>query len=407
VADAVPDASTPLTPGAAPASGAPVTSPRRPQALAHAGMFVFGIVMALVGAIVPTLTTRLPLTLGDVGTLFLAMNATMLVASLVVGLLMDRQGLRLPLVAGAWLVALALVLIARATGLAMLLPAVACLGFGGGMLNAGTNTLVADLHPDPSRKAAALNLLGVFFGFGALVLPFGIGALVTRLGVGSLLLAGAVLCGVIGLAGLLVAFPAPKQRHGWPLAELPRFVRLPIIRAFGLLLFFQSGNEFLLGGYITSLLTREVGLSVAAASYALAGYWGALMAARVVLSRLLLHVTPHAVVLGSALLAGAGTLVLATAGVAPAAVGGTVLTGFAMAGIFPSVLGITGARFREHSGTVFGILFTIALSGGMTIPWLGGHLAEAAGLRWIFVLAAANFGAIAGLMLMARRLNHD
>ena len=368
-------------------------------------MFVFGIVMALVGAIVPTLTARLPMTLGDVGTLFLAMNAAMLVASLVVGLVMDRQGLRWPLVAGAWLVALALVLIARATSLGMLLPAVSCLGFGGGMLNAGTNTLVADLHPDPARKAAALNLLGVFFGVGALLLPFSIGALVSRLGVGSLLLAGAALCLLIGAAGLLVAFPAPKQRQGWPLAALPRFARLPIIRVFGLLLFFQSGNEFLLGGFITTLLTREAGLSVAAASYTLAGYWGALMAARVVLSRLLLHVGPHVVVLASALLAGAGALVLAAAAQPLTAVAGTVLTGFAMAGIFPSVLGITGAKFREHAGTVFGVLFTIALCGGMTIPWLAGHLADAAGLRWVFVLGAVNFAAIAGLVLAARRLN--
>ena len=370
-------------------------------------MFVFGIVMALVGAIVPTLTARLPMTLGDVGTLFLAMNATMLAASLVVGLLMDRQGLKLPLVAGAWLVALALVLVARADSLAMLLPAVACLGFGGGMLNAGTNTLVADLHPDPARKAAALNLLGVFFGFGALLLPFSIGALMSRLGVGSLLMAGAALCAVIGLAVLAAVFPPPKQRHGWPLAELPRLSRLPVIRLFGLLLFLQSGNEFLLGGYITTLLTREIGLGVAGASYALAGYWGGLMAARVVLSRLLLHVTPQAVVIASGLLAGAGALVLATSTLALAAVAGTVLTGVAMAGIFPSVLGITGAKFRDHSGTVFGVLFTIALCGGMTIPWLGGHLADAAGLRWVFVLAAVNFGAIAALMLPVGRLTGD
>ena len=44
-------------------------------------MFTFGIVMALVGAVVPMLTTALPLTLADVGTLFLAMNFAMLVVA--------------------------------------------------------------------------------------------------------------------------------------------------------------------------------------------------------------------------------------------------------------------------------------------------------------------------------------
>jgi fucose permease len=179
--------------GEAAAAASPTPSPgARPLlALAHAGMFTFGLVMALIGAVVPTLSGTLSLTLGNVGTMFLAMNFAMLVASLVVGLVMDRAGMKLPLVAGAWLVAMALALIARAASYTMLLPAVACLGFGGGALNTGTNTLVADLYDDPARKAAALNLLGVFFGFGALVLPLSIGVLTSRLGVPSLLFAAA------------------------------------------------------------------------------------------------------------------------------------------------------------------------------------------------------------------------
>jgi len=52
---------------------------------------------------------------------------------------------------------------------------------------------------------------------------------------------------------------------------------------------------------------------------------------------------------------------------------------------------------------VFGILFTVALSGGMLMPWVAGHLAEAAGLRAVFVLAAANFAAIAVLTGLAKR----
>lgn len=372
-------------------------------ALAQAGMFTFGIVMALVGAVVPTLTATLPLTLGDVGRLFLAMNFAMLVASLVVGLIMDRGGLKLPLVAGAWLVGVALLLIASAGSAAVLLAAVACLGFGGGALNAVTNTLTADLHEDPARKAAALNLLGVFFGFGALVLPFGIGALTDTLGVPALLAIAAALCAAIGLAGTALAFPPPKQRHGWPLSELPRFARVPEIRLLALLLFFQSGNEFLLGGYISTLLVREQGMTLAGASYALAGYWASIMVARIVLSRLLLRVRPATVVLAGACAAAACAALIGAAPGPAAAVAAVVLTGLAMAGIFPSVLGLTGARFQQRSGTVFGILFTVALCGGMTIPWLAGQLAEATNLRWVFALGAANFAAVALLMALARR----
>jgi fucose permease len=389
-------------PAAAPSAPAPAARPL--LALAHAGMFTFGLVMALVGAIVPTLTGTLSLTLGNVGTMFLAMNFAMLVASLVVGLVMDRAGPKAPLVAGAWLVAVALVLVGRASSYAVLLPAVACLGFGGGALNTGTNTLVADLHDDPARKAAALNLLGVFFGFGALILPLSIGALTSRIGVPSLLLAAAALAVVVGALAAVRAFPAPKQRHGWPLAQLPRFAGQPLVRVVAVLLFFQSGNEFLLGGYVASFLTREMQLSVAAASYALAGFWAAIMLSRAALSRLLLHVGTPVVVFWGALAAAAGAIGIALAPSAGVAVAAAIFTAVALAGVFPSTLGFTGARFEEHSGTVFGILFTIALCGGMTIPWVAGQLADAAGLRWVFGLSAANSVIVALTMLLARRL---
>jgi MFS family permease len=109
------------------------------------------------------------------------------------------------------------------------------------------------------------------------------------------------------------------------------------------------------------------------------------------------------VVVASALLGAVGAAVTGLAPGPVAAIAGALLTAVALAGVFPSALGCVGARFEEHSGTVFGILFTAALCGGMTIPWLAGHLAEAAGLRWVFGLAAANSVAVAAAMLLARR----
>ena len=128
-----------------------------------------------------------------------------------------------------------------------------------------------------------------------------------------------------------------------------------------------------------------------------------MMLGRGALSQVLLRANPWVVVRWGSAVAALGALVVAASPTAPVAVAGAILTSLALAGIFPSVLGLTGARFPDHSGTVFGILFTVALCGGMTIPWLAGHLAEAAGLRAVFVLAAANFGAVGALGALARR----
>ena len=372
--------------------------------IAFAGMFVFGIVMALLGAVMPSLSTRLSLGLDNVGTLFLVTNGAMLATSVVVGPAIDRYGIKAPLAAGGFLVALSLVLLVNASRFRELLPAVAVLGIGGGALNASTNTLVADLHDDPVRKAAALNILGVFFGFGALLLPFSIGALLSRVGLGALLAATAALCAVIGLAALLMRFPPAKQAHGWLFADMRQFVRLPFVLALAFLLFFQSGNEFILGGYFATFLTQQLAVPVGTASYLLAAYWASIMVSRVLLSRVLLRLGPHRIVLGGAILAAAGALAVAAAQTTSTAVVGILVTGLALAGIFPTVLGVAGAAFREHSGTVFGVLFTAALTGGMTMPWVAGNLAARFELRTVFLLAAANFGAIAVLSGISKRL---
>ncbi len=369
---------------------------------AFAGMFVFGIVMALLGAILPPLSGRLRFEISDIGTLFLLMNFAMLAASLILGLVMDRFGMKLPLSAGALLVAAALFLIIRAVAFRELLLAVVLLGAGGGALNGATNTLVADLHDDPRRKNAALSLLGVFFGFGALFLPFVIGALLTSLGVGPLLAIAALLCAATGGFAMVLGFPSGKQQHRLPVADMPRFLRSPIVLAMAFLLFFESGVEFTLGGFISTFLTG-MGLDVVQASWILAAYWGSIMAARVLLSRVLLGSDPHRVVLLSALGALTGAVLTAFAPQSWLAGLGIMLTGFSLSGIYPTVLGIAGAQFKTHSGTVFGILFAVALTGGMIVPWVAAQAAAAAGLRWVFGIVAFAFAAISVLSRVVAR----
>ncbi|MCZ2075213.1 MAG: MFS transporter [Bryobacterales bacterium] len=361
---------------------------------AYAGMFVFGIVMALLGTILPVLSARLEFQASSIGTLFLVMNFAMLASSLLLGVAMDRFGMKPPLAAGPLLVAASLVMILRADTFAALIPTAVLLGVGGGALNGATNTLVADLHDEPKRKSSALNVLGVFFGFGALFLPFTIGALLVALGLEYLLLFAALLCIAAGVFSAVLRFAPPKQRQQVPFAAMPRFIRSPLVLFAAALLFFQSGVEFTLGGYIATYLTNAMGLAVSSASFVLAGYWAALMVSRIALSRMLLGGDPHRFVALCALSACAGAVLTVVASSPALAAAAIVFTGLALAGIYPTVLGITGAEFREHSGTVFGLLFTVALTGGMTLPWVAGKAAQAAGLRWVFVIVAVSFGAI-------------
>jgi fucose permease len=367
-------------------------------------MFLFGIVVALLGAVLPLVTAPLGLDLGAVGNLFLAMNGAMLVGSLALGLVLDRFGFRGVLAGGPLLIAAALTLVAWAGTLGTLTGAVALLGLGGIAVNNATNTLVSDLHEDPKAKAAALNRLGVFFGFGALFLPFLIGAMVERLGLAAILLAAATLSLLVSLFSAALSYPPAKQAQGLNLKDALAELRHPLVPVLGVLLFFQSGNELLLGGYLTTFLTRETGATVQAASWVLAGYWAAVMVARALLGRVLVRVPGARLVPLMAGLAAAALVVAAVAPTFPGAAAAFLVAAFALAGIFPTILGVAGARFPTRTGTVFGVLFTLALTGGMTVPWIAGHVAAASGVRAVLFLGAAGFVAVTLLALRAGRL---
>jgi MFS transporter, FHS family, glucose/mannose:H+ symporter len=369
----------------------------RLQAAAFAGMFLFGVAAALLGATLPLLSLRLDIGLGRVGTLFLVMNACMLGSSFALGSLQDRYGMKPSLVAGPLVVGAALLVVAGAGRYAHLLAAVALLGVSGTALNGASNALVADLFDAPAAKSAALNRVGLFFGFGALLIPFLIGLLLRAAGLGAILVGGAVLCGLVAAANALPSYPPAKQAGGLSTAEVGRLVRDPLVLLLGLLLFFESGNEFILGGYTSTFLTGDLGMGVGAASYALAGFWAALMLTRAWLGRGRPALTGGRLVLLSAGASAAVSAVLVTASAPPLAVAMVVALGATLAGIFPAVLGVAGTRFPAHSGTVFGILFTMALSGGMTLPWITGQAAAAWGLRPALALVVLQFLAVLAL----------
>jgi FHS family glucose/mannose:H+ symporter-like MFS transporter len=380
------------------------------SAAAFSGMGGFGIAMALLGAILPLISGRLHFDLAQAGDLFLVMNATMLVGTFVLGPLLDRFGIKLTFVIAPLLEAAALVLIASARSFEGLRVAIVLLAMGGGALNQATNTLIADLHEDQRRKSSALNLLGVFFGFGALSIPFAIGSLLGLFGLANILYAAAAVVSATTLVSLALPFPAPRQSLGVPLSEVWRLIRQPLILTLAILLFFESGNEWALGGYITTFLTRSLGATMSTASWMLALYWCALMIGRTVLSRVLLRVSGHALILASAVGVAASVGLLVAASSLALAGCAIVLLGLSLAAIYPTSLGFAGTRYPGHSGTVFGILIGISLTGGMSLPWLVGRVSQSHGMAAGLSIPIAGAAAVFALQLLTgrimRRRNH-
>jgi fucose permease len=378
-------------------------SPRASGLMASlcAGMFVFGIVMAILGAILPTLFATIALDKAEAGNLFLVMNFAMLIMSLAFGPVVDRFGFKAFLLASAILVAASLVLLSIAGSYPVVLAAAAVLGFAGGGVNGGANALTSDLFPE--RRGAALNLLGTFFGFGALTMPFLISTLLAHLGLQAILTIAALLSLVPAVMYAALRFPRPKHEQGFPLARAAHVVGNPLLWLCALLLFFQSANEFTVGGWISTFLGEVVGFAPAAASLILAGYWAAMMAGRFLSSRIVGRIGNTRLVLGGALLAFAAALIVAFAQSQAVACAGAILLGLGFAAIFPSTLAVIGEAFPAFTGTAFSVAFVVALTGGMTAPWLTGRIAAESGLRQGMLVPVVACAAIVILQLVIVR----
>lgn len=359
----------------------------------YLGMFVFGIVLAILGALLPLLFQSLRLDAAQAGSLFLFLNFGALTITLTAGPIFDRSGYRAILTVCSIFAASALVGMAYSASFQVLAACCFLLGLGGGGLNAGTNALVADLWG--SQRSSALNRLGIFFGFGALFIPLFTGALVETLSLKGILLTTAAVALAPAIYYSFSVFPPGKRLGtGVPLGEMLGLLRRRPVLLMAALLWFQSGNEITSSGWMSTYLVEELGdfsITAATANFYLAGFWAAVMIGRVAASFLLKYWTEALLVQVSSGLAAASVLLFVlfpdpvfSAFTAPA-------IGFAMAGIFPSVLGQAAARFPHLSGSVFGILISCALLGGMLVPWAAGLLASTAGLKAALFLPVVGF----------------
>jgi fucose permease len=381
-------------------AGAPGVS--RLQSSAWAGIFVFGIVMAILGAILPSLFDRIGFGAAAAGNLFLTMNFAMLVTTLFFGPLVDRFGFKTLLAVSAFLVAAAFLLLAFASTYGLVLGAAVVLGLGGGGLNGGTNALTSDLH-EGDKRGSALNVLGIFFGFGALSIPFLIGTLRDLLGLRNILFLATALGLVPFLLYLILRFPKAKQAQGFPIKEAAGIVRSPLLWLTAFILFFQSGNEFTVGGWISTYLQKTFGLGGSAAALVLAAYWTAIMSGRLLSSRLIRAVRSETLILGSALLALCAAALMALAPSGRTAAAGAVVIGLGFAAIYPTTLAIVGEKFVAFTGTAFSIVIAVGLVGGMLAPWLAGKIAQASSLRQGLLIPVFNCAIIVVLSILTGR----
>ena len=366
------------------------------------GFTVLGVFAGVLGSLLVAWQYHIDTDSGTIGLHFLGLNAGYIAGAASSQRLLHRFPLRWTAVASCLLGCAALVALAlvpppwpagyRIGGLALL-------GVASGGLGA---TLLHALEPYFRNSPAwTINATGAMFGLGCTLATFTIAGtyfvfnvLIARSALAAIPLVFAILFSKSRFPAARVPFPAPteEEKSRRALGDLRNIAAV----LFSLLLFFQSGNEWVIAGWLPLFLIRRLGCNPIWAILALAMYFLALTTGRLVGRRLFPAVSHRRLLLGGTGLAMAGYLLLSLTSTMALAWVAVITIGAGFAPIYPLLAETLDDRFSYHPGFYNG-LFTIAITGAMCVPWLIGYVDSFWGIRYLMLVPA--FGSIVVLAL--------
>ncbi len=147
--------------------------------LAFAAFILIGAVDAAVGVLLPSMRAFYSVDRATVSLLFVSSTCGYLISAFSSGLLVEKFGTRIFMMAGPAIVTLAAFTTSFSPPFVVLMGAFLLSGFGTGLIDAGLNSYVAGLP----RNTVLLNVLHAFYGVGALLGPLlATGVLIYALG---------------------------------------------------------------------------------------------------------------------------------------------------------------------------------------------------------------------------------
>ena len=394
--------------------------PNRLLWVLFASYFTFGIVLNVVGVVIPILIQQYRLSLFAGGLLAFALYIPFGVCSIPAGLAADRFGAKPVVLSGVFLMAVGCGAIPRANSFATITFLAFVIGAGVALLETAGNPLVARLDRRENYHRNLTLTIG-FCGIGAFAGPFCLSALLSH---GQpwqrLYTYYALLCATLLVFLALSNFPeqAIMARDRLRLREIVKLLGHPIAITYFLAVFFYVGAEVGTASWIVKFFQQIHGLGAERVANANRNFFLRYLPALPVLTvslfwglqglgRLTSGPGIHKIGARSMLrlysLGALGSLLLATF----ASMKFTAF-GFAACGFFTSVLFtllVSGAihTFSQSQGAISGLLVTASIGGGI-IPPLVGLTADHFGLRAAMIVPALCFVYVLAVSMLGKAI---
>jgi FHS family glucose/mannose:H+ symporter-like MFS transporter len=272
------------------------------------------------------------------------------------------------------------------------------IGLAMGLLNSAIfQSISAIYHQDP---ASTLNLGGIVFGFGCLLITLLVAGTFNTYSVGSILVLASLFPALFTVVYACTRFPALEISHQPTVREAVKDFRSRGAVLLALLLFFQFGNEWSIAGWLPIFLIHRLGASPEAALEILACYWLALLFGRTAALSILRRLPHGRVLMVSSAAAMFGCTVLLSTDNQFGALIGVLTVGAGFATIYPLVAEKIGHRFTYYHPGLFNGNFSFAMVGAMLAPWVLGYAADAWGVGVVMALPLAGTVMVFGLVLL-------
>jgi FHS family glucose/mannose:H+ symporter-like MFS transporter len=343
------------------------------QAALFLGFVITGAVATTLGPALPIFIARWTLTDAQAGLFFTTQFTGSFIGVVLSSLLLTR-GYRDALVIGFLLMAAGVAGLTSATQLVALFST-AAYGFGFGLTIPATNLCIAEIAG--ARRSAALNLLNMAYGAGAIACPI---LMLVGLNAGRLtevLFAVAISSTLLGILFWTMKFePSSAPTHGAATHQhkiSPRHpIHVPI--ALALLFYLYVGSESSISGWVAEQ-ARRIGAGTISTIVPMF-FWAGILSGRGISALLLARIKENSLVIVGLLLSAIGIACLLLAPARTQLIFGVILAGLGFAGIYPVFIAWLSKWYGERARRLGGVMFSLAALGGATVPWTVGFVSQ-------------------------------
>jgi fucose permease len=339
-------------------------------------IFVYGMIAAMLGSILPDLSKKFNLTPKQNGSIAMGQAIGLMAGSFFVGPLMDIEGVKTGLLLGLALIVAALLGLRGAGGFGSIAAFLLMLGVGGGIVVVGANGLPPHIQMGSISTAGVFNILNLFFGLGGLVTPLVAARLFQNNSSKLLVFAATITAATVAFCGI-TEMPAPSGKVSFEFSQAGSLLATPALLLLSLTLFVYVACEVGVWNWLVRHLIAQGVPEAQALTVLSLGFALGLLLGRVAVSPILTGVSPEHVLTGAAILMAVTSYLMLQSGNPTLAWILVFLGGIAMAPVFPTTLAIVSARFPAMAATATGIAVTAGWFGlVVSSPIIGGIAGE-------------------------------